>query len=242
MSHIGSLSPLSSPLGSGTSHYEDVYRALRSAMGTSVTRPAQSGPLDDSLDDLWRQARAVGKAASHLALDRAAFQALPDATTDHLDAYERNLCLAFISAENEQQRRERVTAVWVGQINSTARGVELDLEAISENFSLVATDHDQTDSFQHGRTYPPRGLEATRGTTQYPNYSTAFRINVAYALPSGITAVPGTELRDAQRLLNSSCPAWVDFVISQEGSGGAHFYADGGPDGTSVADFTAIYD
>jgi hypothetical protein len=48
-------------------------------------------------------------------------------------------------------------------------------------------------------------------------------------------------LDDGERLLNSALPAHVDYVVSQEGTSGAGFYADGGPDGTSVADLTAIY-
>lgn len=234
MSSLGSLSPLSVAIGSGTSHVEDIYRTLRAAMGTSVS------PVD-GLDDLWRQARAVGIGAGQLALDRAAFQALPEAATDHLPVYERNLAIAFTPGRTEQERRERVTAAWVRRILSTARGVELSLKDISANFALVSTDHDQTDSFQHGRAYPTRGEEATRGTTNYPNYSTAFRVNAAYAVPSGETVIPATQLTEARQLLNDSLPAWVDFVISQEGDSGAGFYADGGPDGTSVADLTAIY-
>jgi hypothetical protein len=207
---------------------------MRSAVGTSASPK-------DGLDDLWRQSRAVGKASSQLSVDRAAFQALPIAATDHLAAYERILALASSSGRNEQERRDRVVAAWTSQIVSTPRGIEVDLEAISANFSLVATDHDQADGFQHGRTYPERGSEATRGTTQYPNFSTDFVVQVAYAVPSGVAAMPANELDDAERLLNSSLPGWVDYVVSQEGVSGAGFYADGGPDGTSVADFTAIY-
>jgi hypothetical protein len=234
MSALGSLSPLSVALGSGTSHVEDVYRTLRAAVGTSAS------PVD-GLDDLWRQARAVGIASGQLALDRAAFQALPEAATDHLAAYERNLAIAFTPGRTEQERRERVTAAWVREIVSTPRGIELSLQNISANYSLVPTDHDQTDSFQHGRAYPARGEEATRGTTNYPNYSTAFRVNAAYSVPVGETVIPAAHLTDGRQLLNDSLPAWVDFVISQEGDSGAGFYADGGPDGTSVADLTAIY-
>lgn len=234
MSALGSFSPLAVALGSGTSHIEDIYRAMRASVGTSAS------PVD-GLDDLWRQARAVGIGAGQLALDRAAFQALPEAATDHLPVYERNLALASSPGQTEQDRRVRVTAAWTSQITSTARGVELDLQSVSANFSLVATDHDQTDSFQHGRIYPERGAEVTRGTTQYPNYSTEFRVTAAYSVPAGETGIPGDELTDTRRVLNNVLSAWVDFVISQEGASGAGFYADGGPDGTSVADLTAIY-
>jgi hypothetical protein len=235
MSHLGSLSPLASPLGSGTSHYEDVYRALRSAVGTSASKD------DENLDDLWRRARAVGLGAGHLSLDRAAWQALPIGCTDHLDAYERLLGLSSSTATTEQDRRERVVAAWIRDILATSRGIEVDLQTIDENFSVVTTDHDQTDTVHHGRIMPAAGSEATYGTTEYPNYSTAFVVQVAYAVPSGSTVIPTQVLADAKALLNNNLPAWVDFVISQEGTSGAGFYADGGPDGTSVADLTAIY-
>lgn len=234
MPAIGSFTPLASALGSGASHAEAIYIALRSAVGTSAS------PVD-GLDDLWRQARAIGKASSQLSVDRAAYQALPDGATDHLAAYERLLGLASSSAQTEQDRRARCVAAWTRQITSTSRGVELDLQAISENFSLVATDHDQTDTVHQGRTFPPRGLEAALGTTEYPNFSTEFVVQVLYDVPTGARAIPPTELDDAETTLNSVLPAWVDFVISQEGPSGSGFYADGGPDGTSVADYTAIY-
>lgn len=235
MSKIGSLSPLAAPLGSGTSHAEDVYTALRSAVGTGAS-PA------DGLDDLWRQSRAIGKAASQQSVDRAAFQSLPSAATDHLAVYERILGLASSHAEDEEQRRQRVTAAWTKQIDASPRGVEADLQDIDANFTVFALDHDKTDSGLHGRVYPPRGTESTRGVTQYPNFSTEFVVTAVYAVPVGLTEIPDTVLDDAERLLNSTLPAWVDFVISQEGASGAGFYADGGPDGTSVADLTAIYD
>lgn len=235
LSGLGGLSPLSMPLGSGTSHTEDVYRAMRAAVGTSAS-PA------DGLDDLWRQSRAIGKAASQQSIDRAAFQALPEAATDHLGAYERGLALAFTAATNEQERRERITAAWTSQIVSTSRGVEIDLQAVSENYSVIALDSDLSDTVHHGRIYPPRGSESSKGTTQYPNWSSSFVVSVVYSLPAGEVAIPLDELDDGERALNNALPSWVDFVISQEGPSGAGFYADGGPDGTSVADLTAIYE
>jgi len=232
---IGSLGPLASPLGSGSPHYEDVYRALRSAVGTSASKD------DENLDDLWRRARAVGIAAGHLSLDRAAWQALPIGATDHLDAYERLLGLSSSTAQTEQDRRERVVAAWIRDILATSRGIEVDLQTIDANFSLVTTDHDQTDTVHMGRTLAVDGNEATFGSTKYPNYSTAFVVGALYEVPAGSTAIPPLVLTDAKSLLNNNLPAWVDFVISQEGTSGAGFYADGGPDGTSVADLTAIY-
>jgi hypothetical protein len=234
MSANGTFSPLGSSLGSGTSHAENVYVAMRSAVGTSAS------PVG-GLDDLWRQARAIGKASSQLSVDRAAYQAIPVGATDHIPPYERLLALATSSWQTEEDRRQRIVAAWTRTITSTSRGIEIDLQEISPLFSLVPTDHDQTDTVHQGRTYPPRGLEASYGTTQYPNFSTAFVTQVKYDVPSGATEIPADELADAETLLDASLPAWVDFVISQEGPSGAGFYADGGPDGTSVADYTAIY-
>lgn len=232
---LGSLSPLAAPIGSGASHYEDVYRALRSAVGSGVSP-------ENGLDDIWRQARAVAIAAGHLALDRAALQALPVSATDHLDAHERLLGLSSSAATTEQDRRDRVVRAWTRTIRSTARGLELDLQAIAAAFSLFAPDRDKADTVQFGRIMPPEGTEATFGTTQYPNYSTSYAITILYAVPAGDTGIPGAVLDESRDLLNDTIPGWVDFVLSQEGGSGAGFYADGGPDGTSVADLTAIYD
>lgn len=233
--HLGSLSPLATPLGSGTSHYEDVYRAMRSAVGTSASKD------DENLDDLWRRARAVVIAAGHLSLDRAAWQALPVGCTDHLAPYERLLGLSFSSATTEQERRDAVVRAWTRTIRSTGRALELDLQDIATELSLVPVDHDLTDTVHLGRIMPPVGDEAIEGTTQYPNYSTEFTVTVAYAVPAGETSIPITRRLAAETLLNESLPAWVDYVLSQEGASGADFYADGGPDGTSVADLTAIH-
>ena len=235
MANLGSLSPLATPLGSGTSHYEDVYRALRSAVGTSASRD------DENLDDLWRRARAIGIGAGHLSLERAAWQALPIGCTDHLAAYERLLGLSSSSDTTEQDRRDAVVREWTRTILSTSRGIELELQDIDPLFSLAVTDHDQTDTVHLGRIMPPEGQEVSYGTTQYPNYSTAFVIGVVYAVPSSLVVIPSAVLDEAERMLNNHLPAWVDYVISQEGVSGADFYADGGPDGTSVADLTAIY-
>lgn len=233
MAALGFLSPFSLPLGGGTSHIEDVYTVLRSAAGTAV------GPAH-GLEDTWRQCKANGIGLSQEALDRAAFQALPQSTTDHLEVYERILALTPAAGDDEQTRREAVSVAWSNALDTTLRGIEIALQDIDSAFSLLGYDSDTSETTVLGRWFPSPGDEISRGTSNYPNHSTDYWILASYALPGNAVLIDVAVRSAAARLLSATIPAWCLWQITQTGSTGGGFYCDGGADGTSALDITGL--
>lgn len=232
MEALGFLTPFAFPLGGGTSHTEDVWRALRSAVGTAA------GPID-GLEDTWRQCKAIGIAAAHEGIERAAYQALPQSTTDHLEPYERMLALVPATTDTEQDRRTAVSLTWTNSLDGSMRGIELSLQDVSENFALLPYDDDLSENVIHGKWLPPIGNDAV-GHTQFPNYSTDYLIRANYTLTGGALVIPVVYRAQAVRVLNDIVPAWCNWQITQEGADGEGFYLDGGSDGASVLDHTRL--
>jgi hypothetical protein len=220
-------------LGGQTSHIANVYAALRSAVGRGGT-----GSDENGLEATWRAAKAEVIAASADAYERAVLQALPSHATEHIPVYERVLGIAPGSDQNEEDRRQAVVAAWVGQIGAVMTDIESALQAISTQFALDELPEDESVVAMFGRMFPAYGDES-EGVPQYPNYSSDFVVRAIYTLASGETSIPAAIRSAAKRPLNSSLPAWMDWVILQDTSPATGLICDGESVG-SVLDFTPL--
>jgi hypothetical protein len=220
-------------LGGQTSHIANVYAALRSAVGRGGSAQDENG-----LEATWRAAKAEVIAASADAYERAVLQALPSHATEHIPVYERVLGIAPGGDQNEEDRRQAVVAAWVGQIGATMTDIETALQAISTQFALDELPEDESVVAMFGRMFPAYGSES-EGVPQYPNYSSDFVVRAIYTLASGETSIPAAIRSAAKRPLNSSLPAWMDWVILQDTSPATGLICDGESVG-SVLDFTPL--
>lgn len=198
--------------GGGPTDTELLYLALRSAVGEGGSSDA-----DDTIEDLWRQARAIGLSAAEEGNLRASLQALPSKATDALPYYEEVLGAPPEPGDSDVARRARVTERWIATQVGDLPDLLTSLQVIDPTFALPAIDTTQFAVTQHGRFFAPRdGSEpsghATRHTTGWPNYSDAFRVPVH--LPSTSTG-PAVlrKLEQARQVLGDGLPAWCDFFI-----------------------------
>lgn len=229
MSGLGWSNPLPLSIGGGTSKTEDVYSALRSAIGVGG-----AGPVD-SLEDLWRQCKAQTIASVVVDSERAVLQAFPHVATDAIPSYERILGLDSADEDSDEVRRRAIVAAWTLELMVIASGIQDSLQAIDPRFSVTEVPYAATLVTHLGRMF--FSADEPGNAIGYPNYSDDFVLHVVWD-PS-VDAAPSVDVMDAaEHLLNTVLPAWVDFSIVSESSGG--FCCDGGPDGTSLLDLKAL--
>lgn len=196
-------------LGGQTSHIENVYAALRSAVGRGGT-----GADENGLEAAWRAAKATAIAASLDSYERAAFQALPEHASEHVPVYERVLGIAPGSEQNDEDRRLAVVAAWVVRVLATMRDLRRSLQVISTQLDLDEPSYDEAVVAMLGKMFPNYGDEAL-GVPQYPNYSSEFVVRAKYTLLAGETAIPGDVRSAVRRFLNTALPAWIDWELLQ---------------------------
>jgi hypothetical protein len=201
--------------GGAETETELVYRALRATVG-------QGGFAEDdtnTVEGLWRQARAVGIASFMSFGERSALQAFPDHATDALPYYEQLLLLTNDPATSEQDRREAVAFQYALQIASAIPDIATALQVIDPRFAVLATSFDQADVTVFGRAFEDfAGVESFNGgrkSTAFPNYSTELVLFVLLDLGSGNVPSPRERraMDSARRLLGEVLPAFNDFQI-----------------------------
>lgn len=233
MADLGWANAFPLELGGQTSHIENVYNALRSAVGRGGT-----GSDENGLEAAWRAAKATAIAASLDAYERAAFQALPEHATEHVPVYERVLGIAPGSEQNEEDRRLAVVAAWIARVLATVGDVRRSLQVISPQFNVEELSYDTAVVAMLGKMFPNYGDEAL-GVPQYPNYSSEFVLRVTYTLAAGETTIPGDIRAAAKRFLNTALPSWIDWQIFQVTSPAVGLICDGASVG-SVLDYTPM--
>lgn len=235
---IGWTNPYAFEIGGGSSDVELIWQALRDVVGKGG-----AGEID-TIEDLWRQAKARVIAFSSASMERAALQVFPDRATDWLPYYEALLGIVPGATQTEDERREVAARRFARQLFADVQRLEAYLQEIEPACVVLSIDHDKTDVGQHGRAFAARPYDGSYGSTAqatlFPNYSTEFVVTVRVTLASGVTTIPMQKQLDLARALGELLPAWVDFQVTQVGPSGAGFYADGGADGTSRADLTAV--
>jgi hypothetical protein len=238
MGGLGWHNPLPFEIGGGETDHERVWRALRSLVG-------QGGPgPEDSLEDLWRQCKAVALAADVIDPERAFLQGVPGKQTSHIDVYED---LLFIPrAPTDAQRAIAVRDAITLQLKAQLPFIDEALKRIDPRFAVDDIPWAQSATTELGRAFGPRvggpaygsGVSAARTATAWPNYADPFVLYVNYALAPGSTEPNERSLDAAGRLLNNVLPAWCDWSISTGDGDG--FFLDGGPDDDSLLDQTAF--
>lgn len=217
-------------VGGDTTKTQDVYAALRAAVGVGGAGPR------DGLEDLWRQCKAQAIASSVIATERAVLQALPDHATDHVPVYERILAIVPAGGATEQDRRLAVVEAWTLRLLANMPELKRSLQALDPAFEIEELEETVTTIVLLGRMFPKRGSELKHGVAAFPNFADDFVVGVTYTLGPGQTEPPPAVMAKARRLLNAVLPAWVDWLITT----GDGFFTDGGPDGASLLDLKAL--
>jgi hypothetical protein len=215
MPGFGWSNPFPMQFGGGETGTESVYRALRANVG-------KGGSAEDdanTIEGLWRQARAVGIAAFMTFGERSALQAFPDRATDALPYYERLLLLTNDPATSEQDRREAAAYQYALQIASAIPDIATALQVIDPRFSVLATSFDQADVTLFGRAFEDfagdEPFNGGRESTRFPNHSTEFVCFVLLDIGGGNQPSPSERrsIESARRLLNEVLPAFNDLQI-----------------------------
>lgn len=229
----GWQNPYPFQLGGGETRTESVYKALRRNVGVGG-----AGPLE-SIEDLWRIAKAQAIAASMSQVERAFTQAFPNLATDHLPLLEEELAVPREATDHE--RRVTVAEAYTRVAPADIPNITQDLLDLSPYYSVI--NHARSGSIiaHQGKALAPlSGTPAYNfgGGTQFPCYSTHHYLFVGWDVAASGLATPDATLLDrTERFLNEALPSYVDWQISQLQTG---FFLDGGVDGTSLLDITAF--
>jgi hypothetical protein len=212
MAGFGWINPFPMELGGGPTLVQVTYQAMRSAVGVG------GSALDDenTIDGVWRQARATALASARAASERAVLQAFPGSATDALPYYEDLFRLVPEDENNLVQRRIESELRYVAEVDSSVPAITLQLQAIDERFSIIETTHEQAVETILGRAF--EDFDATlpfgggRRSTLFANYSTEFVLFVLFDLGSGVDPGPpeAAILRAALDYLNVALPTWVN--------------------------------
>jgi hypothetical protein len=226
MSSVLEVFPLE--LGGNTYRTEDIYNALRSAVGVGGAGPK------DSIEDLWRQSKAQAIASVVIMIERALRQAFPNVATDHIASYERLLGFGAPAGATDEERRRAITAAWTARLLANMPEVEKSLQVLDPAFYVTELPYDLTALVHFGKMFPERTLDVP--ASQFPNYADDFVLRVGYTLATGQTAPDPLVLAAAEQLLNTVLPGWTDYEIVT----GDGFFTDGGDDGSSLLDLTTL--
>jgi hypothetical protein len=184
---------------------------------------------------------ALASAAS--SVERAAFQALANLSSDHIPVYEKILNLNAAPGASDEERRRAISLAWVLEIRADSPSMDQAVKAIDSHctFEGIGDGYDSGNvtTITLGRTMGSRldpSAYGNRLATAAPNYSGEFFGLVHYAPPAGIIEPPPLVYDALERLLNTSLPAWVDWIIHT----GEGFFCDGGTDGTSLLDLKLL--
>lgn len=201
-------------IGGSPTRDEAVYEALRSAVGTLA------GPID-GLEDAWRRIKAKALVDAASSVELACMQALPKYATAHIPVYEKLLKISVSDGETEEERRQRITAIWTKQSRVDFPSLNKALKLISEKLSATNLEAKYVTSSRLGRYFAP--LSSGINDPKKINFSTDFIVFVQYTLGVGETIIPDEIKLLVEELLNASLPSWVDYIIHT----GMGFYCNG---------------
>jgi hypothetical protein len=216
MAGFGWNNPFPFEFGGGATLVDSTYRALRASVGLG-------GSADDdenTIDGVWRQARASGLAAAFATGERAVVNYFPGRATDLLPYYEEFLLIVPDDEDDEPGRRREAERRFTYEVDASTPSVEADLERIDERFSILQIDKAQVVETIFGRAF--EDFAATlpfgggRKSSAFANFSTDFILFVLLDIGSGVLPGPAEAaiLREAADLLNGALPTWVHFQQS----------------------------
>lgn len=209
MAGLGWNNPLPALCGGGTTDTERMYRMLKGAVGRGG-----SARSEDSIEAIWRQARARALACGLSFDERAALQAFPNKATDGLLYYERLLLIALPDTASEQERREVAAARFTESASIVSNEIVNHLSSIDERLEVIATDPEQSTTTNAGRKFEDllaaEPFGGGRKGSKVPNYSTAFVLAVLLDLDGDLPDVEDQRvILEAKRYLAEVLPAHV---------------------------------
>lgn len=213
MGGFGWTNPFPFEFGGSLTLVESTYRALRAAVGLGGSAEDD----ENTIDGVWRQARASGLAAAFATGERAVVNFFPGSATDLLPYYEELLLIIADDEDDEPSRRREAERRYTYEVDASVPAVTADLQRIDARFSVIEIARALSVETVFGRAFEdfagtlPFG--GGRKSTLFANYSTDFVLYVLFDLGSGVLPSP-TEaglLREAQDTLNSALPTWVNF-------------------------------
>ncbi len=194
-----------------------IYQALRSAVGKGGSARSPAG-----IDPLWRQCKADAIASVAAMGERSAQQAFPNIATDLLPYYERLLMITSDVGATLEERQAAAAQLYTVTASAALPDVLTQLQRIDERFTLINQEPDGLDTTVLGRAFddfagtePFDALDATRHSTDFPNYSTAFRVYVLLDIGGGEqpTQQERIAIRAAHKVLDDVLPAFNDHQI-----------------------------
>ncbi|AUX31916.1 MULTISPECIES: putative phage tail protein [Sorangium] len=230
MPALGWSNPAPLELGGDPSFTEAIWKALRDALGKGGAGP------EDSIEDLWRQAKAMALSAAGSTTQRAAVQAFPHLATNHIPVYEELLGIIPAPEASEEDRRKAITARWVDHLEADGPSLREAVQALDASADVETLSHDFSVTVHFGKAFGNRNVPNTyagttnRNGTNWPAYSTDLKVRVKYTLSGNASRPPRLFIEQLKVLLNERLPAWVDWYVTT----GSGFYCDGGPDGRSL--------
>lgn len=192
---------------------ESAYNALRAGVGKGHAADV------DGAEWRWREARAIGIAIAMTMGERALMQFDPSTATSGLEFYVELFQLFGLSDQNV---RVQAQAFQSDVQDTGTEALQEQLQAIDENFSISESSWASSVTTIHGAAF--EGLSLPFGFTDsseslYPNFSSAFVVNVVYAGGPPISDAQTRAVEAARALLDDALPAWIDYAIGGDGSG-----------------------
>jgi hypothetical protein len=236
MSH-GWVNPIPFVIGGGPTDIEDMWIALRQAVGGEHGPGPEGGP-----EDLARQSKAIAIAGAERALERAFLQAFPGLAVDALPLWEE--ALLSEGAATDVALRALLKLAWRTPSGATTPSLAQALLDISSQLTIEIEDEDDTIVTVPGKYIAPSDNVPDYGTVTAafkPNYATRDILRVVYTLATDETEIPGDVDRAVTKLLQRRLPSTMTWTLCQaDTDDGGIFLLDGGNNGNSVLDVTPL--
>jgi hypothetical protein len=203
--------------GGGPTPIDSALGALKAGVGKGHAADI------DGAEWRWREARSIGIAIMMTMGERAVNQHNPSTATSAVPFYTELFQLFGFS---DQQVRDQASTLANETGDTGTLALQEKLQAIDQNFSLLAVPYANSVTTMHGAAFEGLTLKfnfVNTLETQYPNYSTEFMVNVAYAGGPPTTDAQSNAVAAARALLDDELPAWVDYSI---GAGDGGFILD----------------
>ena len=239
---LGWSNPLPIVLGPGPTDIEQIWRALRDMVG------GEHGPgPEGGVEDLFRQQKATAIAGAERSIERAFLQLFPDYATDALPLWEELLYAS--GTDTEATLRRLLVLAWQAPDGLTTPHLVEALTDISEQLTIAIEDVDTTHVTIPGKHFGPDDATPYYGLSSpvdhisavLPNYATRDIVRVTYTLASGETGIPADVTANVAQLFRRRLSSWQGYTLVQlDTDDGPGFFLDGGANGNSVLDFTAL--
>lgn len=185
----------------GKSRTHEVYDALRSVVGEQGTAKDE-----DSLEGMWRAARAKGMASASRTVDRAAVQVLPSRATDLLPYYETAVGRLPGGDQNDATRRALAAGLWASRSDASAPSLRQQLQALDPRFTLLSIPREDALETHWGRAFEPfdgsEPMNLNGPGTEFPAANESNLVIAVLELGAGTPPTKADELlMDAARAL-----------------------------------------